>query len=212
MTQGDGISPPNGGPLAIDLIAFLRRLWPKTSARPGNWFQWRLARRRYRRQGIALDGKPSDRVWYFAYGANMHDATFRERRRMKPIEWRVGSFRGYRLRFNLDGNPVGKSAPANVSPDPDGEVWGVLYLITRADLVHLDWTEGLPARRRYRHLWIEAEDVDGNSVNAVTYMADGNENDGRPSLRYITLIRDGAKAHGLPEDYLRFLNDVKSAE
>jgi len=32
---------------------------------------------------------------YFAYGANMHDRAFRERRRMRPVEQRVGRIRGY---------------------------------------------------------------------------------------------------------------------
>ena len=39
-------------------------------------------------------------------------------------------------------------------------------------------------------------------------MAQGNEVDGNPSLRYITLLRDGARAHGLPETHIRFLESV----
>jgi cation transport regulator ChaC len=93
----------------------------------------------------------------------------------------------------------------------DAEVWGVLYRITRADLLHLDWTEGVPGRR-YRHLWADAEDIDGNGLRIVTYIADGKEQDGNPSLRYIALLRAGARAHGLPEAYMRFLDSVKHAE
>ena len=130
---------------------------------------------------------------------------------MRPIEWRPGRVRGYRLRFNLEGRPRGKAAPANISPDPDAEVWGVLYRITRADLLHLDSTEGVPGRR-YRHLWVEAEDIGGTALRAVTYIADGRETDGNPSLRYITLLREGARAHGLPEHYLEILDGVKPAE
>ncbi len=130
---------------------------------------------------------------------------------MRPIEWRPGRVKGYRLRFNLGGRPKGKAAPANISPDPDAEVWGVLYRITRADLLHLDRTEGVPGRR-YRHLWVDAEDIDGTALRIVTYIADGKGQDGNPSLRYITLLREGARAHGLPEPYLRFLDCVKIAE
>ena len=172
---------------------------------------WPLARLYYGSRGLRLTGRPHDEVWYFAFGANMHDSAFRKRRRMRPIEWRPGRVEGYRLRFNLEGRPRGKAAPANISPDPDAEVWGVLYKITRAQLLHLDWTEGVPGRR-YRHLWVDAEDGGGNAVRAVTYIADGKDRDGKPSLRYINLLREGACAHGLPEAYLRFLDSVEHAE
>lgn len=171
---------------------------------------WTLSKLYYRWRGIQLAGRSEEKVWYFAFGANMHDSAFRERRGMRPIEWRPGRVKGYQLRFNLEGRPKGKAAPANITPDPAAELWGVLYKITRGDLVHLDSTEGVPGRR-YRHLWVDAEDTDGYKHRAVTYIADGKETDGNPSLRYITLLREGARAHGLPEHYLRFLDAVEPA-
>lgn len=187
------------------------RLPLKRALRRGIARSWWLSRLWYRRFGLRLEGRPEDEVWCFAFGANMHDSAFRERRRMRPLEWRPGRIRGYRLRFNLEGRPKGKAAPANIEPSPGAEVWGVLYRITRRDLLWLDSTEGVPGPR-YRHLWIEAEDRDGNPVPCVTYIAEGKATDGRPSLRYITLLREGARAHGLPEHWLRFLDNVKHAE
>jgi len=172
---------------------------------------WRLSRLHYRLRGLQLAGRPADEVWYFAYGANMHDSAFRERRGMRPLEWRPGRVRSHRLRFNLEGRPKGKAAPANICPDPNAEVWGVLYRITRAGLVHLDATEGVPGRR-YRHLWLDAEDINGRPLKAVTYVADGLPSDGNPSLRYLTMLRDGARAHGLPEHWVRFLDEVRHAQ
>ncbi len=87
----------------------------------------------------------------------------------------------------------------------------MLYRISRLDLLHLDSTEGVPGRR-YRHLWVEAQDINGHRLEAVTYIADGKETDGNPSLRYITLLREGARSHGLPEHYLRFLDGVTHAQ
>lgn len=171
---------------------------------------WALSWCHYRLRGLPLVGPPGGDVWYFAYGANMHDSAFRQRRGMRPLEWRPGRMRGYRLRFNLEGRPKGKAAPANLSIAPDAEVWGVLYRITRQDLLRLDASEGVPGRR-YRHLWTDAEDKDGNAVEAVTYIADGQETDGTPSLRYITLLREAAEAHGLPEHYVRFLQQIEYA-
>ena len=169
---------------------------------------WILSRYHYRWHGHALAGRPSDLVWYFAYGSNMHHSAFRERRGMQPTEWRVARVRGYRLRFNLEGRPSGKAAPANICPDPNGEMWGVLYRITRRELLRLDSTEGVPGRH-YRHVLVPAEDTDGNIVTAVAYMAPGLEADRLPSFRYISLLREGARAHGLPEAWVEYLDSVQ---
>jgi hypothetical protein len=53
-------------------------------------------------------------------------------------------------------------------------------------------------------LCLDAEDIDGSPILTMIYVAQGSEMDASPSLRYITLLRDGARAHGLPEHYLRF--------
>jgi gamma-glutamylcyclotransferase len=172
---------------------------------------WTLSWFYYRLHGVPLAGWPSEHVWYFAYGANMHDRAFRERRRMRPVEQRIGRIRGYRLRFNLEGRPRGRSAPANLWPDTDAEVWGVLYKLTRRDLLRLDSTEGVPGRG-YRPQWFVAEDHDGRLVSAVAYIARGKETDGTPSLRYLTLLREGARANGLPGYWLQFLDSVKHLE
>lgn len=172
---------------------------------------WWLSKAWYRLYGLRIEGKPEDEVWYFAFGANMHDSAFRQRRGMRPLEWRAGRIKGYRLRFNLEGRPIGKAAPANICPDAEAEVWGVLYKITRRDLLNLDSTEGVPGRR-YRPIWIEATDIGEDSMTIVTYIAQGKKTDGNPSLRYLTLLREGARAHGLPEHWIRLLERVKHAE
>ena len=172
---------------------------------------WPLARLWYRAWGLSLDGRPGDEVWYFAFGANMHDSAFLQRRKMRPLEWRAGRITGYRLRFNLEGRPKGKAAPANISRDEDAEVWGVLYRISRRELLRLNASEGIPGRR-YRPIRLTATDINGNTLNAETYIADGNAMDGRPSLRYLTLLREGARAHGLPAHWIAFLEGTKHAE
>ena len=183
----------------------LRRLWVSIVLRV-----WPLARLWYRAWGLTLDGHPGDQVWYFAYGANMHDSAFRGRRKMQPLESCAGRIKGYRLRFNLEGRPKGKAAPANISLDEGAEVWGVLYRISQRALVRLNATEGIPGWR-YRPIRLAAEDLIGRGVDAVTYIADGKIEDGKPSLRYIALLREGAQAHGLPAYWIAFLESVKHA-
>jgi cation transport regulator ChaC len=172
---------------------------------------WTMSRWYYRGHGLELKGRPTDTAWYFAYGSNMHDSAFLERRRMRPLEWRAGRLKGYRLRFNLDGTPKGKAAPANVRPDPDAEVWGVLYRITLREMVRLNSTEGVPGGA-YHPTWLPVEDANGETIEAMTYVAVGNPEDGQPSLRYIKLLRDGAKAHGLPDAWLQLLESVVPAD
>lgn len=130
---------------------------------------------------------------------------------MRPLEWRVGQVRGYRLRFNLEGRPKGRAAPANIEPWPGDEVWGVLYRITRRDMVRLHASEGVPGWR-YRPVWLTAEDNGATTLEAFTLIADGMDHDGRPSLRYITLLRDGARQHGLPTAWCERLERVEPAE
>lgn len=165
----------------------------------------------YRAHGLVLDGRPSDEVWYFAYGSNMHESAFIKRRGMKPLECRAGRIKDYRLRFNLEGRPKGKAAPANICAASGHEVWGVLYKVTRRDLLRLNSTEGVPGRG-YQPVWLNAEDMNGVPLTAVAYVATGKEVDGTPSLRYISLLRDGARSHGLPEHWVRFLDGVNHGD
>ncbi len=130
---------------------------------------------------------------------------------MRPKEARAGRLKGYRLRFNLDGRPLGKAAPANICADETEEVWGVLYKITGREMLRLNLSEGIPGRR-YKPVWLSAEDADQQAVEVFTYVALGNENDGRPSLRYITLLRDGARAHGLPAAWVERLDRIEPAD
>lgn len=188
------------------MLPALRRFLRRAIAR-----SWWLSKLRYRSLGLRLTGAPGDEIWYFAFGSNMHDAVFRGRRGMRPREWRVARIAGYRLRFNLDGRPRGRSAPANIEPCPGEEVWGVIYRIARRDMVRLDSTEGVPGRF-YRQLLLDAVDEDGRAIEVVAYAAPGKEADGNPSLRYITLLREGARAHGLPGHWIDRLERVRPAD
>lgn len=182
----------------------------KRTLRRGIARSWWLSKLWYRLNGLTIAGRPDEEVWYFAFGANMHDSAFRKRRGMLPLEWRPGRIENYRLRFNLEGRPKGRAAPANIEACPGDEVWGVLYRITRRTLIRLDATEGVPGPR-YRPLWLDAMDSRGRVVTTVTYIAEGAETDGNPSLRYLTLLRKGARMHGLPAHWIDKLERVRPA-
>jgi hypothetical protein len=56
------------------------------------------------------------------------------------------------------------------------------------------------------------QDANGKEIIATAYIADGLPQDGKPSLRYLTLLREGARSHGLPEHWICFLDGVTPAE
>ncbi len=76
---------------------------------------WRFCRlwvklRRVRTPPAGLSGT----VWYFAFGSNMNERLFRERRHMTPLETRIGRLDLYRLCFTVAG---GREVPAHIKRD-----------------------------------------------------------------------------------------------
>jgi cation transport regulator ChaC len=151
----------------------------------------------------------SDTLWYFAYGSNLDPGTFLGRRRMQPLEARVGRLDGFELRFDLAVGP-GERGVANVAPLPGEGVWGVAYLLRHADAERLDRTEGVH-HGAYARLPVAVLDLAGETLNAFTYYS-GRGRDGRkPSRRYLGLILAGARHHGLPRDWVARLSALPLA-
>ena len=171
---------------------------------------WAAARLwiRYRR-GRMPPLKVPDPIWYFAYGSNLNERLFRERRHMKWLESRVGQLRGYRLAFTVAGGMrPGVSAPANIVAAPGGAVYGALYLLPLHKFARLDNSEG----KQYDYLWTEAEDLAGNRLPVVTYKVPHAAPEGRPGTGYLNLLREAARQRGLPADYIAFLDSVEARE
>ena len=163
---------------------------------------------RFRRGRVPPRSVP-DPVWYFAYGSNMNERLFRERRHMTPIETRIGHLTDHRLCFTVAGGMrPGLSAPANIADDLGGTVYGVLYLLPLHKFVRLDASEG----RQYAYIWTEIEDAAGNLIPVVTYKVLATAQEGQPSPRYLNVIREAARQRELPENYVEFLENVKHAE
>lgn len=173
---------------------------------------WALSWCLYRLHGIRLIGPPQEEIWYFAYDANMHGSVFRQGRGMRPREWRPGRVRGYRLHFNLKApRPAGRTIYAKCVPRCRRRGLGRPLQNHGRELVRLQATEGVPWWR-YRPLWLDAEDIGGKTLKAATLMAKGDDNDHTPSLRYLALLQEGARAHGLPGHYIRFLEEMEHGD
>lgn len=154
--------------------------------------------------------RTSDTLWYFAYGSNMQRATFESRRGMKPREARGGRLAGYRLVFDLPVGP-GERGVANLAPDDTAHTYGVLYRITPGELEVLDRTEGVD-RGYYRRDEVGVERLDAEeTVIAWTYVSGHGTVGRKPSLRYMGLLLEGAREHGLPAEYVRVLESWELA-
>ena len=154
-------------------------------------------------------GEAADAVWYFGYGSNMSRAIFCERRGMRPLATRWGWLEGWRLCFDLPIGP-GERAVANVQPEAGTRTYGVLYLLASEELDRLDRSEGVP-RGFYRRIPIEVVVGGEERVAAFTYQSSWTVAGRKPSARYLGLLVAGAREHGLPAEYVRFLESHELA-
>lgn len=151
----------------------------------------------------AVDCDEGGEIWYFAYGSNLCRSTFLGRRRMQPLETRVGRVAGYRLCFDLPIGP-GERAVANLIADAEAHVWGALYRLSPQQCEFLDRTEGVPSGI-YTRRDVTVVDTGGESLSAFAYESVLRAEGRKPSPRYMNLLLSGAREHGLPHEYISFL-------
>ena len=147
-----------------------------------------------------MEPVPGD-CWYFAYGSNLFPEWKEDRTKTKIRQARRCRLVGYRLAFNKRGSDG--YVRANIVPDPQGEVWGVIYLCSPQAMEKLDGCEGAPFH--YRRVPVEVITDRGEQVQAVTYQATAawQCEEGFPQRDYAQLIVQGARYHGLPAEYIR---------
>jgi len=151
----------------------------------------------------------SDPLWYFAYGSNMSRAIFAQRRGLRPTASLWGWLHDWRLTFDLPVGP-GERGVANVVPEVGARTCGVLYRITPDEARDLDRTEGVLGGF-YRRAQVVVRAHTGVSIDAFAYHSQYSSEGRKPSPRYISLLLDGAREHGLPDDYIEYLRTFELA-
>jgi hypothetical protein len=138
----------------------------------------------------------------------MQSATFRGRRGIAPLRALAARADGWRLVLDKPPLvPVGQSF-ANVVRDAAEHVYGVAYEITAADLAHVDLTEGVLIGN-YARVEIEVETLGApERFAAFTLTSERRDDTLRPSLRYMSLLVEGALEHGLPSEWIERLRAV----
>lgn len=149
------------------------------------------------------------RLWYFAYGSNLHRSIFIERRQMQPLDVRWGWLERYRLCFNIPVGP-GERGVANIEPAASLRICGALYLLTADNGERLDASEGV-GFGLYRRTPVEVVTGDGTPIRAFTYESAAVADGRKPSPRYMGLLLEGARQHGLPAEWISFLESLPLA-
>ncbi len=139
---------------------------------------------------------------YFAYGSNMNTARMQSR-----IPTAVPTGAAFVQDRKLVCNKLGRdgSGKANLARQPGHMVHGVLYELPPEDIKVLDAIEG-----GYRRISIWVNAGEKKPARAETYEAEVLTHDPVPFDWYQEHILTGAREHGLPEEYVRQLEQIQA--
>lgn len=110
---------------------------------------------------------------------------------------------GYRLRFCWDSPGWGGGVADVQHGDGDDDVWGVLWEMSDEHVATLDDYESVDdGVYGKRTVTVEHE---GRSVDAYLYIMAPDRAEKSPSARYLNALVRGAKAYGVPDEYIERL-------
>jgi len=143
-------------------------------------------------------------MMYFAYGSNMD---FEQMRQRCPGCEVIGNARlpHYAMSFTRWSRSW-KSGTADILPEKDRTVYGVLYDLSFEDLKKMDKVADYPNSYVRQDIAVLCED---SPLPALTYVA-RRQGVFSPSRSYLKRMVQGAQKHQLPEDYVSFLKSIRT--
>ena len=155
------------------------------------------------------------KMLYFAYGSNLS----RDQMMCRCPSARfvcVAMLPGHRLAFTRRSRTHGCGV-ADAVPEAGQQVWGAVFEIPDLEVGALDRSEGYRPGREENAYWRQECTVfrDGDLQQPLpvwAYFAKREANSPPPSAEYKRLILDGARYWGLPEDYVRELEQIEVDE
>lgn len=135
---------------------------------------------------------------YFAYGSNMDDLQMRDR---CPDSALVGIavLKGYRVGFTYYSERR-NGGVADIIPDTESSVWGLVYKMVVTDLDTLDSLEGKGTA--YDRMTVPVHFLDGRTIEAEVYYVINKKQHVEPTEEYLGLLRKAARKHRFPETYI----------
>jgi len=169
-------------------------------------------------------------VWRFGYGSNIGLSTLQTKKNLHPKRYLAGSIKGWSLYFST-GIPFVEPGFAAIHPatvdeggDQDDELHGTAFLIPRSEAVGLDEQERayyvLPSKFVAYHngevvdgvgLYVPKKYVGESGVVRKDIALDERKH-GIPSLRYLNLLRNGAREAGLCKEWIGRLDSFQHYE
>lgn len=163
--------------------------------------------------------KTLEKVWYFGFGSNMKSCVMRSRG-IELLDIKAVRVPNYVLTFDVFGLPYSEPAMASIAkyviddeykqslPNPP-DVHGLAYLLSRSDLQRLIGSEG--GGVAYKEITVTGVPLsdDSKHISMCTLIAKyPRRPNAAPSRRYLTLLREGAEEHGLPQKYREYLENL----
>lgn len=129
-------------------------------------------------------------MYYFAYASNLNKKQMRERcPDSKPGV--TATLPNYKLVF-LGWFRQLRGAKASIRPFRGEKVPGAIYDVSEQCLNKLDKHES-----PYSRLKVKVFDEDGQSFEATTYINNVRQEEGKPSVEYLSVIQQGYRDWGI---------------
>jgi hypothetical protein len=150
--------------------------------------------------GKKIDDWSGERTLFFSYGQDMNPDMMANRG-AELIS--VARLAGFKLDFSGHSTYWG-GGEENALPSPHSDLWGAVYALSFKDAEALDGRQGarLDGTGPYYHYPVLVHDASGGAYHALMYRKSRNDTPRPPSRAQLDCVIAGARARGLPENYV----------
>jgi cation transport regulator ChaC len=141
---------------------------------------------------------------YFAYGSNMVEEQMRDRCK-SAVKVCVGVLNNHKIVFNRKGT-YRPGGVASVEESEGQRVYGVIWKMHSSEFWDLDEKEDPKAYVRKK---MSVSTLSGEHHSCHIYVAIPQRGVFKPGKDYLKLMVRGARETGLPDDYIRYLEEFK---
>ncbi len=141
---------------------------------------------------------------YFAYGSNMDRKQMRYRCPDSTFLF-VACLKDYKIGFTKYSSGW-DCGVADIIESKGDNVWGLVYNISKKDLISLDQYEGHPNYYRQKKVKIFRDDI---AYDTLTYKVVEKEDFIKPSYNYIRILIETSEKYNFPNEYHKYLKTIQ---